>query len=380
MTNGDVLPTRTVPFPHRPDLAGRRFVAIQALRAVAALLVVFEHLKNDMLRIFLDRDPLQSAWAGVPFSAGVDVFFVISGFVIAHSSASLHGRPGAWKTFLTRRVARVVPLYWLLSGALAVLAVTVLDPALYFPDASYLVASFLFVPAPNVQGAILPLLPLGWTLNYEMAFYLVFALFVGLRQGRALALVAVTLLAVVAWGRIDPPSSVALVFWTDAILLEFLAGIGVYVALARGFSLPNGVRLALVPVAVALLLWLGEPNLPWRWLFWGGPATLLVLAAVSGRPRSGRPFGQHLWEMLGDVSYAVYLSHLFVLIGVRRLLLAFGLTGDFVVFVVFPVSVLAITLGVSWALNRLFEKPVLHVLRRRFDASLTAGPGSAPGP
>lgn len=374
------MPTRTVPLPHRPDLAGRRFVAIQALRAVAALLVVFEHLKNDMLRIFLGRDPLQSAWAGVPFSAGVDIFFVISGFVIAHSSASLHGTRGAWKVFLFRRIARVVPLYWLLTAALVALAVVVSSLDEYAPDLAYIGWSFLFVPALNANGAILPMLPLGWTLNYEMFFYLAFALFVGLRQRWALTLVTLLLLSLVVWGRLDSPSAVSLFFWSDPILLEFLSGIGLYVLVARGFSLPGLVRLALVPAALALLLWFGEPDQTWRWLFWGGPSFLLVLTAVAGGPSPGRVPGQRVWETLGDLSYAVYLSHIFVLIGVRRILQRLDLSGDLVTFVVFPVAVLGLTLVGSLVLHFLFEKPLTRFLRRRFDPSLTAGPGGVPGP
>lgn len=366
--------------PTRSDPAGRRFLLIQVLRAVAALLVVCEHLKNDTLRIFLARDPLQSAWIEVPFSVGVDVFFVISGFVIAHSSASLHARSGSWKVFLVRRLARVVPLYWLLTAVLVVLVLVTGTIEWYAGFPAYVFGSFAFVPVQNGNGMLLPLLSLGWTLNYEMLFYAVFALFVGLRQRPALILVAATLIASVAAGRLGLVAQPALIFWTDPIVLEFLAGIGLYVLVSRGLALSGFARLALVALALGLLFIGREPNLPWRWLAWGGPAWLLVLAAVSGRRSAGGPWGHRVWDRLGDLSYAIYLSHLFVLVAVRHFLLWLQMPATPTTFVLFGALVFSITFAVSTVLHFGFERPVLRVLRRRFDPGIGTGPASSSGP
>ena len=89
----------------------RRFASIQLLRGIAALLIITEHIKNQISTAFLRVHPSESPLSIFPFSAGVDVFFVISGFVMAHSSASLYGVSGAWWKFLLRRTARVAPLY-----------------------------------------------------------------------------------------------------------------------------------------------------------------------------------------------------------------------------------------------------------------------------
>jgi exopolysaccharide production protein ExoZ len=101
------------------------FLTIQALRAVAALLVV-------LLRAFETwGERVDPAAPGVSWdngAAGVDIFFISSGFVMVISSRRLADRRGGWLVFLRHRVVRIVPLYWLLTTAkiLAVLALGVL--------------------------------------------------------------------------------------------------------------------------------------------------------------------------------------------------------------------------------------------------------------
>ena len=90
------------------------FLTIQALRAVAALLVVLLHA----LETWGERvDPAAPGVNWENGASGVDIFFIISGFVMVISSQRLVDRPGAWRTFLQHRVIRIVPLYWLLTTA-----------------------------------------------------------------------------------------------------------------------------------------------------------------------------------------------------------------------------------------------------------------------
>ena len=106
----DAPVTMTSP-PHR-----RLFPWVQALRAIAALAVAFEH--NAMEVILGGRDTnglLAAVYHVMPWSSGVDIFFVISGFVIVHASADLFAKPGGGGRFLHRRLTRIVPLYWLLT-------------------------------------------------------------------------------------------------------------------------------------------------------------------------------------------------------------------------------------------------------------------------
>ena len=133
-------------------------VSIQALRVIAAFMVLAFHVSLEVAK-------LTPAAVLTPGSAGVDLFFVISGFVMLYSSERLFGRPWASAQFFKRRLVRIVPLYWLATTALVLLVAP-------FAGTKAVIASLLFWPYP-AGGA--PLLNVGWTLNIEMFFYLVFA-------------------------------------------------------------------------------------------------------------------------------------------------------------------------------------------------------------
>src|SRR4030095_15095732 len=90
------------------------FATVQALRAVAALLVVVYHV-FDMWSLRVNPSPPGATWANG--AAGVDIFFVISGFVMVVSSRRMAAQPGAWRTFIEHRIVRIAPLYWLATTA-----------------------------------------------------------------------------------------------------------------------------------------------------------------------------------------------------------------------------------------------------------------------
>jgi hypothetical protein len=109
-------------------------------------------------------------------NAGVDLFFVISSFIMVVSSRRLIGQPGAWRRFLVLRLVRIVPLHLLATVAKLALIVAVPAMALHSrPTMWNAVASFLFLPSRNTMGAIRPIIDVGWTLSFEMLFYLAFA-------------------------------------------------------------------------------------------------------------------------------------------------------------------------------------------------------------
>ncbi|MFC6048351.1 acyltransferase family protein, partial [Methylobacterium hispanicum] len=99
-----------------------RLHGIQVLRGAAALMVVLHHLRHELAALGLGADAL----AQLPLWAGVDVFFAISGFIIVHATGPAYEGPGGRRRFLAHRVARVVPLYWLVT--LAYLAVALVLP------------------------------------------------------------------------------------------------------------------------------------------------------------------------------------------------------------------------------------------------------------
>ncbi len=126
--------------------------------------------------------------------AGVDLFFVISGFVMMLSAQPLFGCHGASKQFLYRRITRVVPLYWLATFVYLGLQLWFHGLSLSPPTPNVYprtIAGLFFVPL--TSKAFSPLLPVGWSLNFEMLFYFIFAFAIRFRQPVALILVASTI-------------------------------------------------------------------------------------------------------------------------------------------------------------------------------------------
>jgi exopolysaccharide production protein ExoZ len=341
---------------------------IQVLRALAALMVAAGHAQFEVAGL-ASRAGVPYAPAGwLPWPAGVDVFFVISGFIIVHAAASLHGRADARRIFLAHRIARVVPLYWLATTLYLALAWA--RPGLLGADGggpAYLAASYLFWPMARADGAVQPLYSLGWTLNYEMAFYVLFALALPLGRRRAVVGVVALLGGLVVLGQAAGSLAVAPAFWSDPIVLEFACGAALALARQQGLRLPGPARLALAVAGLVLLSLAGEaPALP-RCLAWGGPAALLVAAAALGPSVAAAP-GLRPAVMLGDASYALYLAHPFVVRGTRVVAEATGLaaaTGPG------PLAILMLVLAclAALVLHRIVERPLTRAARALLEPS-----------
>jgi peptidoglycan/LPS O-acetylase OafA/YrhL len=242
-------------------------------------------------------------------SAGVDLFFIISGFVMVTSTRRLAARPGAWRIFLQRRAMRLVPLYWLLTCAKY--AVAVLEPGLTphtRPDLANFLASLAFIPARDAAGQIRPVLPVGWSLNFEVFFYLLFAAALAWRL-RPVWLVAPLGIVAVA-GFFRAPDWPAPLFLANPMVLEFAGGMLVWYAITRGWRPPTRWAVVMAAGAFAVLLALPLAG-PLRCLVWGAPAAAIVAIAVAMEPRWGKRLPASVLR-IGDASYAIYLVHPFV--------------------------------------------------------------------
>lgn len=301
----------------------QKLVALQGLRVMAALWVAILHAQHEA-GLLAGRDGSFAPFGVLPWDAGVDIFFVVSGFVMVQASGQLFGRATSWREFMSRRLARVAPLYWLTTACF--LAVALSAPGLVNASPTALghtIASFLFVPIRRADGLVQPVYSLGWTLNYEMAFYLLFALSLALSRRSAVALVTATLFCVVAAGRLTNDLPDALAFWSNPIILEFALGMGLGLARAEGVAFGPATRAAFALAGLALfaIAAFDQADLL-RPLFFGVPAACLVAAAGLGQPRGGaaeRP-RDRLVVLLGDASYALYLIHPFVIRGWREAL------------------------------------------------------------
>ncbi len=276
------------------DATDRPWVSIQHLRAMAALSVALFHACQ---------------WSRIDFSigaAGVDLFFVISGFVMWTVTAGRNPTPLA---FLRRRVIRVAPLYWLVT--LALVAGALIFPQRFpevEPRADHVLLSLAFIQHMNPDGQPFPVLPPGWTLNYEAVFYLIFASCLILPVRRRIAALTLALVVLSTAGFAWPPGYVMLL---NPMFLQFLAGVWL-ARLAQKQMLPEraiGWLLLGLGLALFVLLWLSaiDPDL-WRPMIWGLPAVLVVAGAVSVEADGGWPAWRWL-GVLGDASYSIYLTH-----------------------------------------------------------------------
>ncbi|MDE1905722.1 MAG: acyltransferase [Rhodospirillales bacterium] len=349
----------------------QQFPLVQALRALAALSVVFDHVAYNALGLWPQSQQLKWLQGAMPWGAGVDIFFVISGLVILHSSRGLCGTPKAGRRFMARRIARIVPLYWLMTSLF--LLPLAIAPGTIHGDIGgplYILKSYLFIPAARPDGLVQPALGLGWTLNYEMFFYALFLPFLALRPILAAFGVTAALALLAAAGQAGLLHGTVLQTWSNPIVLEFCAGTFLTFLPGR-LSLPGFIRLAMAAGALIFLHW--QPEGWNRAIANGLPATLLVAAAVTGRGVSLQNLLERGLIILGDASYALYLTHPFVM---RAAAIAWGHLHQAGGPAAYVLICLVTSQVAALALHRLFETPSTAWLRARLEMLLRLRPAS----
>jgi len=338
---------------------------LQGLRGVAVLLVAFLHLQN--FEHIYREDAILPAWARIGHS-GVDLFFVISGFIMIVIARDY---PCNWRTaagFLYNRWARIYPTYWLwflvsLSIFLAAPHWLRMEPG----AVPRLVESFFLVPPWSPI-----LVPVAWTLKYELYFYLVFSLVIlvpaRLRMW-ALMTWGVYMLAGQAHCHLMPETHCSKGFWLTIhpLGMEFLFGAFVgwiylhYRSRNPRYILGAGFLLMLSGYALYLLTGLDlDDNLWYRVVLFGVPAAILVYGSVEVE-RHRAPYMPRWLVGLGNASYTIYLSHFLLM-----QLFFFLLTKHFnmpIAVLDFLVATLVLSVGV--AAYAWLERPLLRVCRGR---------------
>jgi exopolysaccharide production protein ExoZ len=346
--------------PRRQDLLG-----VQCLRAVAAFLVVAYHAV-DQWTTHVPGYLTGDYWPNG--SAGVDIFFVISGLVMTISVQRNAGRLHPAWTFCRDRVIRIVPLYWVITtlkiiavlAAPALAARTTLEPL-------YVLGSYALLPVHDATGVIRPVLPVGWTLSYEMFFYILVAAALLLRVPLGRICIPV-LLIFVAMAFVGPEDGFA-----NTMAAEFLFGLAIGNTVPWLQSLRPAIGATIGLIAFGLLLVAPVVDGLVRPLTWGVPAACIVAAVVSLEMSIRHHLPRWLLEA-GNASYATYLTHGFVIPAVfilcsRSLPLDWvGLSGTIIVGLV--VSAVA-----GQVTHLVIEQPLLLRLRARRPVSTLPAPG-----
>jgi len=340
------------------------FLTAQALRGIAALSVVAHHAQS----IWGERivtPPLTDVPLNLSF--GVDIFFVLSGFVMVLSSQNLIPRPEGWREFMRRRLLRIVPLYWLVTLIkLAILFVVPVMVSRASPSILNIACSFLFIPSFNELGEIRPVVSDGWTLNFEMMFYLLFAaaLFLRISIFKFMTAAMAVLCGLAALRTSSWPGFTG---GANLIVVDFLFGMAIAALIKRGcrLSAPAGLLLILASLAIILGVNLG-PTLTLsntvdtqllRLAVWGLPSALIVFSAVAAEAN----FSKYLpkWCLLiGDASYSIYLIHPFILPPLAMVLVKFHVPPAFILPLLL-VAGLAVSTVVGILVHRFIELPMV---------------------
>lgn len=341
--------------------------SIQILRALAATLVVVGHSFHDSSYIAERTGRLTIDLPYFDWGFGVDIFFAISGFIMIYTSAHAFGCSGAGSTFLQRRFVRIAPLYWLMTTAL--ILVFVFAPNflnVQIENWRSVIMSFLFIPDIRGDGEVRPILAAGWTLNYEMFFYAIFACCLALPLRRGVICLIGCFVGITALGALVPLPGIALPFWTDSIILEFVIGVLIGLACLSGTRLPPSIAVPLVVIAIIASIALGplwgwNQTLP-RFLYAGVPAGLLVAVAALG-PRLPLTRLTLPLVAVGDASYSLYLTHPFVLRPFRNLWMV--LDGGMLPLDLYVTVCVLVGIGGAIAVYRLVERPLTNSLKPR---------------
>lgn len=339
---------------------------VQFLRAVAALSCVFAHLQVFVTSAFGLKNDI----------GGVDLFFVISGFIIGYTTTNVNLPP---RKFVARRIVRIVPLYWVTTIGVFLLATAGVIGRVS-TDFNALLQSLFFIPYLSDNGLIQPTWFVGWTLNYEMFFYALAALALLVRNDlvRTIGLM-VALTAIVVWGYFAKTDNVILVFLADPYLLDFVLGLGLFLLTQRlPAAAPTGGRsVAMLASVVGLVACMAGPAIypgTHTAITCGAPSVLLI-GGVVALERWGWQIKSPSLILLGNASYSIYLLHPFVTQGLEKI--AKRMTLDVPTSLAFIATGLVFSTLLGIVGFHLIEKPLGGYAKR---IRLPGGPLPKPAP
>jgi peptidoglycan/LPS O-acetylase OafA/YrhL len=341
--------------PLFPGKRGNNIESIQILRGIAAILVVLLHISikggqygNDALKGFTIGN------------AGVDLFFIISGFIMCVSTADRHLN---FFQFMVLRIKRIMPLYWL-STTMA-LAIYLYKPDIINTSGGETSIWASYALFPNGKRY---LNSNGWTLCYEFFFYLIFGLFLHKGTYKAIQGSSIILLILAALGLWFNFEGVLSKFSTHILYLEFVFGMGCFylfdkklTRLKPAFGIP---LFLLGSGALVLELFITLPDWEkWRGLFWGIPMLFIFagLLSLEGFIQRSTSVLKKLFLELGNSSYSLYLFHPFVLSGTAMILRRLNMASNPWLFSIILLTVAIVT---GHLVYLFIEKPLVALVKK----------------
>jgi peptidoglycan/LPS O-acetylase OafA/YrhL len=340
-------------------------IGIQILRGIAATLVVLHHSLEESLAV---SPHILPNWAISFGASGVDIFFVISGFIIYSVTYGQESRTQQSAiSFLIKRFIRIFPLYWIcLFVTLALWGSGVFYRNLPV-DGNIFACSLFLLPCDRL------IVYVSWTLVYELYFYYLFAITLCFRNARA-SILATTLIIVsgIFVGQILPEGALKH-FLTNPIALEFCFGLVIsyfiHSPIFRGAWLRYLWLPGLVLIAVAAILMenphdrTNGPANAVRFLVWGLPAVLVTLSFIKA------PFASaavnRILVPVGNASYSIYLTHPMTMIVFAFLMKHHVLKATHIPIVLPLAVVIAVLFGLL--AHYFVERPILSWLRGQLE-------------
>nr|WP_310617553.1 acyltransferase [Pantoea cypripedii] len=327
---------------------------IQFLRALAAIMVVAYHSSDIVSKYGFEFNGFLDV--GYWGAFGVDIFFVISGYIMAMIDDEKHKTP---YKFAMDRIIRIVPVYWVLTSL--IIAMQALIPSVFrdsIYEAPQNIASLLFVS--EHLGYKYPTLYVGWTLELEMFFYATFTacLFI---KGKASKLVVLsTVITVLSVFSVIKPVAMEFVF---GILVYYLSKM---ISIRNTSKLPSSIFFLVVLTAFWCLFYFDIPSEResiLRPLQAGLVSFFVVISAIICRDMRS-----NIFTRIGDASYSLYLIQVFTIPLIAKVILkAKVITNGYLVFG----TSIFFTVVVGWLFYYLFEKRLVSCLRKLTSARFT---------
>jgi exopolysaccharide production protein ExoZ len=340
------------PAPARPNV----IINLQLLRGIAATMVMFVHLET-VLRYFWGSNPVRAS-----MFAGVDIFFVISGFIMVFVTERRLRRPSS---FLLDRVIRIVPIYWFFTFVTIAVAAALPGLGAGVPPLDLIAKSLLFMPYGD-PPRFPPILYVGWSLNAEMVFYLLFSLSLALapQTRKRWLITAAAVVAILCAGRLAPPDA-GLRFYGEPIMLEFILGMALAYWRRQVVRVPVLVAAALTVLGAAAILItpivFGDVS---TFFLFGVPAAAIV-AGLIALEHSGHCAPERLAVWAGAISYILYITHPLVISAFNNIQERVAVLRTPAGALVAALVAIAAALVFATLANRFLEVPVARWLKRR---------------